>query len=224
MPAAPSFHAFHYLFDWRYYIATYPDLAAAGIATEAQAIAHWLAFGRNEHRSYGLTGIEIGGSAHNQFYLNTLNVDYCASPDTIHKQEERRICGHALRVDVAARGERLPFRDKSFDFVISSHVIEHFFDPIAALYEWVRVARKYVFIIVPHRDRTPDRIRSLTTVNELADRHSGKIPFDRTEGHHFSVWDMPAFIELCNHCRLHLLDRRDPDDKVGNGFTVVVGV
>jgi SAM-dependent methyltransferase len=201
----------------------YPDLARAGITTQAQAIAHWLVHGRRERRSYGQHGVEIGGSAHNEFFLNTLNVDYCASMETIHKREERRICGRTLPVDVAARGDILPFSNKSFDFILSSHVIEHFFDPIGALLEWQRVARKYLFVIVPHKQRTPDRVRPLTSVNELIDRHSGKIPFDRTEGHHFSVWDAPSFLALCNHIGLRVVECQDPDDKVGNGFTVVIG-
>ena len=36
----------------------------------------------------GLEGIEIGGSAHNPFGLNTLNVDRFGSMDTQFKEEE----------------------------------------------------------------------------------------------------------------------------------------
>jgi SAM-dependent methyltransferase len=38
-------------------------------------------------------------------------------------------------------GERLPFRDKSFDFVIACHVLEHSADPVAFLNELQRVAK-----------------------------------------------------------------------------------
>jgi len=37
--------------------------------------------------------------------------------------------------------ERMPFRDKAFDFVIASHVLEHSRDPVAFLSELVRVGR-----------------------------------------------------------------------------------
>ncbi len=53
------------------------------------------------------------------------------------------------------------------DFVFASHVIEHFPDPIRALYEWVRVTRRYIVLVVPHRDRTFDADRPLTSVAEL---------------------------------------------------------
>ena len=37
-------------FDWRLYLDRYPDLPAAGIHTEADAIRHWQDFGRSEER------------------------------------------------------------------------------------------------------------------------------------------------------------------------------
>jgi SAM-dependent methyltransferase len=43
---------------------------------------------------------------------------------------------------VAADVSRLPFRDKTFDYVIASHVLEHHTDPIGAARELSRVARR----------------------------------------------------------------------------------
>ena len=37
--------------------------------------------------------------------------------------------------------ERLPFRDKAFDFIIASHVFEHSQDPVAFLKEIIRVGK-----------------------------------------------------------------------------------
>lgn len=45
------------------------------------------------------------------------------------------------RPSVLGMGERLPFRDKSFDFVIASHVLEHSADPDKFLSELQRVAK-----------------------------------------------------------------------------------
>lgn len=45
------------------------------------------------------------------------------------------------RPTVLGAVERLPFRDKAFDFVIASHVLEHSSDPEAFLLELQRVAR-----------------------------------------------------------------------------------
>ena len=49
---------------------------------------------------------------------------------------------------VVARTENLPFKDKSFDFVIASHVLEHTDNPIQFLAELQRVA-KSGYIEVP---------------------------------------------------------------------------
>lgn len=45
---------------------------------------------------------------------------------------------------------KMPFPDHSFDIVICTEVLEHLEKPEAALKELIRVARKYVFITVPH--------------------------------------------------------------------------
>jgi SAM-dependent methyltransferase len=168
----------------------------------------------------GMRGIEIGASSHNRFYLDAINVDRFGEDDTVYKREERRLVLHAVKVDVVAPGDELPFANDSYDFVFSSHVIEHFPDPIKALYEWVRVARRYVVVIAPHRDRTFDIDNPLTPAAELVERHRGGITSDVDR--HWSVWTCESFIELCNTIGLHVTDRQDPDDKVGNGFTVVI--
>jgi SAM-dependent methyltransferase len=168
----------------------------------------------------GLRGIEIGASSHNRFYLNAINVDRFGEGDTVYKREERRLVLHAVKVDVVAPGDDLPFEENAYDFVFSSHVIEHFPDPIKTLYEWVRVARRYVVVIAPHRNRTFDIENPLTPVAELVERH--RDGFTSDVDRHWSVWTCESFIELCNATGLHVIDRQDPDDKVGNGFTVVI--
>jgi SAM-dependent methyltransferase len=168
----------------------------------------------------GMRGIEIGASSHNRFYLDAINVDRFGGGDTVYKREERRLVLHAVKVDVVAPGDDLPFEESSYDFVFSSHVIEHFPDPIKALYEWVRVARRYVVVIAPHRNRTFDIDNPLTPVAELVERH--RDGFTSDVDRHWSVWTCESFIEMCSAAGLHVIDRQDPDDKVGNGFTVVI--
>jgi SAM-dependent methyltransferase len=168
----------------------------------------------------GMRGIEIGASSHNRFYLDAINVDRFGGNDTVYKREERRLVMHAVKVDVVAPGDELPFEDDSYDFVFSSHVIEHFPDPIKALFEWVRVARRYVVVIAPHRNRTFDIDNPLTTVDELVERHHRGFTSD--EDRHWSVWTCESFLEMCDATGLHVTDHQDPDDKVGNGFTLVI--
>lgn len=172
----------------------------------------------------GLEGIEIGGSAHNPFGLKTRNVDFTGDMTTVFKEEEVRMCGEALPVDIVAPGDQLPLEDSSVDFVVSSHVIEHFPDPIKALKEWYRVVKPggYLYVIAPHKVRTFDRRRPRTPLAELIERHeTGKQPEDLG---HCSVWITEDFVELIQWLGWSILHVQDVDDKVGNGFAVAVRV
>jgi SAM-dependent methyltransferase len=180
--------------------------------TRDSALAHrWLD---------GLKGVEIGGAAHNAFHLDTLNVDRTRDMDTVYKREELECAGVAMAVDVVAEGDDLPFPDEAFDFVLASHVLEHLPDPIRALQEWRRVARRYVFVVLPHRDRTFDRDRPVTPVDELLRRHEHGLRSD--EDRHWTVWTCETFLELCERLGVEVLEHQDPDDKQGNGFAVVL--
>lgn len=172
----------------------------------------------------GMAGLQVGGSAHNDFGLNTLNVDYCGDMDTVFKLAEIQLCGEALPVDIVANGDCIPVADKSFDFVISSHVIEHFFDPIAAIKEWVRIARRYVYIICPQPDADPsDRGKLITGLQELVQRHTGEIPAPEVDDHrHWTRWTCETFREMCAAYGWSVSHWQNPDDKVGNGFAVVI--
>ncbi|MDQ3777659.1 MAG: methyltransferase domain-containing protein [Actinomycetota bacterium] len=168
----------------------------------------------------GLEGVEVGASAHNDYGLDAINVDRYASMDTVFKEEEWKLCGRKRTVDVVAPGDQLPFADDSHDFVFASHVIEHFPDPIRALEEWLRVARRYVVLVVPHRDRTFDRDREVTPVEELVRRHEEG--FSASEDAHWTVWTLESFLAMCDHFGFRVVDHLDPDDKNGNGFIVVL--
>lgn len=196
----------------------------------------------------GLFGYEIGGAAHNAFGLDTINVDRISHehPDFApYASEQIRLCGEVMPVDVVAPGNKLPFGDKSADFIISSHVIEHFYDPIGAIKEWMRVAREYVFIIAPLRDALEsDREKPLTELDEHISRFSSKdfaadffgADFDEekfraaTESdEHHSRWTAQSFIQMCWWIFTQewgkgweVCTAQDPDDKVGNGFAVVL--
>ena len=172
----------------------------------------------------GLEGLEIGGSAHNSFGLKTRNVDF-TNELTSFKQEEVKLCGEALPVDIVSPGDQLPLEDNSVDFVVSSHVIEHFPDPIKALREWYRVVKPggYLYIIAPHKERTFDKERPRSTLAELIERHeTGNYPDPNVD--HCSVWITEDFVELIHWLGWNILHVQDADDKVGNGFTVVIGV
>lgn len=168
----------------------------------------------------GLEGVEVGGSSNNDFGLRVVNVDRYPTDDTVYKRHERDLEGWVRRVDVVATGDRLPFADDSHDFVFASHVLEHIPDPIAALQDWLRVARRWVVVILPHRDRTFDRDRDITPVAELLHRH--RTDFTSDEDRHWSVWTCESFVALCEELGLKVVATRDPDRPAGNGFIVVL--
>jgi hypothetical protein len=176
----------------------------------------------------GLKGIEIGGSAHNPFGLNTINVDKYGQ-NIIYINEQLTICGESLAVDVVAPGDKLPFADNEFDFVISSHVIEHFYSAVAALLEWQRVARKYIYVIAPHKARTFDHDRPETTITEHMDRYFTQNSDKPDDDKHWSVFTTESFIQLIQQMNklfggFNIVHFQDIDDKVGNGFAVVIDV
>jgi SAM-dependent methyltransferase len=173
----------------------------------------------------GLAGIEIGGSAHNTFGLNTKNVDLTDDMTTVFKRYEVERCGVAMPVDIVAPGDRLPIENSSVDFVISSHVIEHFFDPISAIEEWLRVSKRWIFIICPQPNALLSDIgRPLTPFEELELRHRNLIwPPEGTDVH-FTVWTAQTFVQMCQNLGWVVEKVQDPDDKAGNGFTIVIDV
>jgi len=170
----------------------------------------------------GLKGLEIGGSAHNPFGLDTKNVDYIE--ENQYKRLEKKFVGKVLPVDIIAQGDNIPLPDESQDFVISAHVIEHFPDPIKALKEWYRLIRPggYIFMIVPNKEKTFDRDEPRTTLQELIDRHDGKIIPKPNKNDHYSVWITEDMVELIQYLGWNLVVTQDVDDKVGNGFTIII--
>ena len=102
----------------------------------------------------GLNGIEIGASLHNPFNIKGgwCNVDYSHNHSFEHPAGK-------CPVNIVAYADRLPFKDNTLDYILSSHVIEHAFRPIKTIKEWLRVIKPggYVFMIVPHKDRTFDK-------------------------------------------------------------------
>jgi ubiquinone/menaquinone biosynthesis C-methylase UbiE len=177
-----------------------------------------------------LTGIEIGGSAHNPFNLpHCINVDYTDSMENPFKLLEYSYCGEKAPVDVVAFASELPFKNESYDYVISSHLIEHLFDPISAMNEWERVIKPggYIFTIVPTKEAVPTEIRPITTLKELITRHENRFKFELdeymktlTQGH-FTVFDLKLFLEMCQYLDIEVIEKLEKDDKVGNGFCVV---
>src|ERR1022692_2414923 len=61
------------------------------------------------------------------------------------------------------------FASVSYDFVCSSHTLEHCANPIRALRECSRVLKSdgYLFLVLPHKDETFDHKRPVTKLDHL---------------------------------------------------------
>jgi len=60
---------------------------------------------------------------------------------------------------------------ENFDLVISSHTLEHFANPIKALFEWKSALKKggSIITIVPNKDMCWDKVREYTTFDHIVD-------------------------------------------------------
>jgi SAM-dependent methyltransferase len=61
------------------------------------------------------------------------------------------------------------FEPSSYDFILSSHCIEHLANPLVGLVEWTRVLKPngLLVLVVPHKDGTFDHRRPVTTLEHL---------------------------------------------------------
>ena len=130
---------------------------------------------------FGKSGIEIGGHWKNDFHLYEhgpyLNVDFTAEDFFYQNGRQRKVEIPGKAINIVALGDDLPFKDNTFDYVFTSHVMEHFFDPIKAIKEHLRVIKKggYLVYIIPYVDVIYDKGRDITDVDELTKRHNGKL-------------------------------------------------
>lgn len=171
----------------------------------------------------GLSGIQIGANAADPYGLNVLNVDYSFKM-TPSKQAQIDACGSYAKVDIIANGDELPIEDDSFDFVLCSHVLEYFKDPIKAIKEWLRIVKPggYVYMVIPHHDRSANKEMPRTTLKELLQRHDVEFSdiSDRTETH--SYWIPKDIIELCDFHHWNIYQVVDEDDKNGDCFVIIL--
>ena len=62
----------------------------------------------------------------------------------------------------------------SYDFLLSSHVLEHLANPLRGLYEWLRVVKEggALVLVLPHRDGTFDHLRPVTTIEHMLEDYA----------------------------------------------------
>jgi SAM-dependent methyltransferase len=87
------------------------------------------------------------------------------------------------RMFILEAGDLGPIEPESYDALLASHVIEHLANPIAAVREWRRVVRPggHMLLVAPHKERTFDRRRPVTTLEHMIeDERSGTTEDDET--------------------------------------------
>lgn len=86
-----------------------------------------------------------------------------------------------------------------YDFILSSHMLEHTANPLKALSEWTRVLKDdgFLVILLPHKDGTFDRHRPVTTLKHIIEDFEGETQED-------DLTHLPEILEL------HDL-KRDPE-------------
>ena len=80
-----------------------------------------------------------------------VNIDLNIGKSIDRAQDEQEINPKTISNFIIADGLHLPFKTNAFDKVVSHHVIEHVENPTLFLKECIRVAKKRVLIICPHR-------------------------------------------------------------------------
>jgi SAM-dependent methyltransferase len=156
-----------------------------------QAMRHALNRRVPSHRLFQIEvankeGLEIGGpsrifgrTGELPIYRNMAGLDNCVfSTETVW--EGKRAEGQTYLYE---RGKEKGFNfireatdlhgiaDGAYDFVLSSHSLEHVANPIKALKEWMRVAKPLgvIIVILPDYRRTFDHRRSPTTVEHMVE-------------------------------------------------------
>lgn len=132
----------------------------------------------------GKSGIEIGGPSQiftqaGQFplYENLHALDNCNfSEDSLwgknnpHNEEfiysNNKPAGHQKILEATNLQE---IESCSYDFLISSHTIEHLANPLRAMGEWQRIVKPsgILILVIPHKDGTFDHLRPTTSLPHL---------------------------------------------------------
>lgn len=155
--------------------------------------AEWAALASATHWFKDKVGLEVGGpsgifraGSPIPAYRLSERVDNCNfSGDTAWVQNQR--AGATFAFDppkppgqqyFCEAGALTHCADLSYDFVLSSHCIEHLANPIGGLLEWQRVLKVggALLLIVPHKDGTFDHRRPVTALSHLLDDFNAEMP------------------------------------------------
>ena len=158
----------------------------------------------------GKSGLEIGGPSYLfdtrlPIYRYMQSLDNCVFAAKTHWEGERAE-GKNFRFDKGKRtgnnfvteGSTLQgIADGAYDFVLSSHSLEHMANPIKALHNWKRVLKPegFLVLVLPDKHRTFDYLRPLTTLDHMRDdyvRNVGEDDMSHVD-EFVTLWDYKKF-------------------------------
>lgn len=175
-------------------------------------------------------GIEIGRAEHNQFGLDDCINVAPKERENFWKQSQIKQCGKFSKIDMYGTAENLPVDGHSYDYILSSHVIEHVPNPIKAFFEWDRVLKPggIVFMIFPKRNADPNDVnRPVSRLIDIINQYNNPKPLN-DEKLHIWIFTLDSMVTLIEYCinqyglKWQIIDTQETDDKVGNGHTVVI--
>jgi SAM-dependent methyltransferase len=112
------------------------------------------------------------------------------TPEATHALHGLPVEG-VVRPDIVGEADDLSFlADRSLNFVIVNHLLEHTDDPMRALVEWLRVLKEggILFISVPnYKTNEYDFMRTPATIEHFASNHAASSPSQRT-AHKIEHW------------------------------------
>jgi len=150
-----------------------------------------ISFQAHSHLFLGKSGLEIGGPSgvfakggifpvysivghlDNCNFSNTTQWDVGDNHENLFRFDRTKQAGHQ-HIGEATSLDSLA--SSSYDFVLSSHMLEHTANPIQALIEWKRLLRANgtLVMILPNKEYTFDHRRPVTTLGHLiADFNAG---------------------------------------------------
>ena len=170
-------------------------------------------------------GFEIGGptplfsrpwgfadlSTHPPYYQTAILIADGQEPFSHTIATEMRV------VNIVRKLTDLPFDNSNFDFVLSSHCVEHVANPLKALFEWKRILRRHghLLLVVPHYKYTFDHRRPLTSERHLIHDHAQEMGENDTTHiaevlklHNINRdWNIANYAELLARSKNNLVNR-----------------
>jgi SAM-dependent methyltransferase len=131
-------------------------------------------------------GLEIGpGSA-----------PYCDPSRTVFADKHPEYWNSSVKIDYVCDAGSIPVGDCAFDYLLSSHCLEHVPDTLRTLEEWCRVLKPggNLVLVLPHGERTFDCGRPFSNLAHHLKDYEQKVDiYDFTDWEGFERFSVPQY-------------------------------